>query len=193
MAELDTNVGTDLGAEPEVKTEPVTEPEDTSADLAKIKAEMAKLKAANDKLAKENSEKTKQLRAKQSAEEVAAEEAKALQQSMQEELQQLRKEKAVAATTAKVITLVGDNEVAGQIAEYLYGAEDVDAALTAIQKAWTAKEKALRLEFGKVPPPGAGGSNGPSITREQLDALKFPERVKFMKDHPEEYETLMGR
>ena len=193
MAELDTNVGTDLGAEPEVKTEPVTEPEDTSADLAKIKAEMAKLKAANDKLAKENSEKTKQLRAKQSAEEVAAEEAKALQQSMQEELQQLRKEKAVAATTAKIIPMVGDNDVAGQIAEYLYGAEDVDAALTAIQKAWTAKEKALRLEYGKVPPPGAGGSDGPTITREQLDALRFPDRVKFMNEHRDEYEKLMGR
>lgn len=193
MAELDTNVGTDLGTEPEVKTDPVTEPEDSNADLAKIKAEMAKLKAANDKLAKENSEKTKQLRAKQSAEEVAAEEAKALQQSMQEELQQLRKEKAVAATTAKIIPMVGDNDVAGQIAEYLYGAEDVDAALTAIQKAWTAKEKALRLEYGKVPPPGAGGSDGPTITREQLDALRFPERVKFMNEHRDEYEKLMGR
>ena len=193
MAELDTNVGTDLGTEPEVKTDSVTEPENTSADLAKIKAEMAKLKAANDKLAKENSEKTKQLRAKQSAEEVAAEEAKALQQSMQEELQQLRKEKAVAATTAKIIPMVGDNDVAGQIAEYLYGAEDVDAALTAIQKAWTAKEKALRLEYGKVPPPGAGGSDGPTITREQLAALRFPDRVKFMNEHRDESEKLMGR
>ena len=194
MAELDTNVNVNTqGADPETSG---TEPETAGgndAELAKIRAEMAKLKAANDKLAKENSEKTKQLRAKQSAEEVAAEEAKALQQSMQEELQQLRKEKAVAATTAKIIPMVDDNEVASQIAEYLYGAEDVDAALTAIQKAWTAKEKALRLEFGKVPPPGAGGSNGPTITREQLDSLKFPDRVKFMKDHPEEYETLMGR
>ena len=193
MAELDTNVNVDTqGAEPETSgAEPETAG-DGNAELAKIKAEMAKLKAANDKLAKENSEKTKQLRAKQSAEEVAAEEAKALQQSMQEELQQLRKEKAVAATTARIVTFVGDNEIASQVAEYLYGAEDVDAALTAIQKAWSAKEKALRLEYGKIPAPGAGGADGPTITREQLDNLKFPDRVKFMNEHREEYERLMG-
>ena len=110
-----------------------------------------------------------------------------------QELETLRKEKAVAATTAKITPLIGDSEVAGQIAEYLYGAEDVDAALTALQKAWTAKEKALRLEFGKIPAPGAGASDGPTITREQLDGMKFPERVKFMNEHRDEYEKLMGR
>ena len=191
MAELDNNVTQDNQVEPEVDVTPEQGAENT--ELARLRAEMAKQKAALDKATKEAGDYKKQLRAKQSAEEVAAEEAKALQQSMQEELQQLRKEKAVAATTAKIIPMVGDNEVAGQIAEYLYGAEDVDAALTAIQKAWTAKEKALRLEYGKVPPPGAGGSDGPTITREQLDALRFPERVKFMNEHPDEYERLMGR
>jgi len=194
MAELDTNVNVgDQVVEPETSGAEPEESGDGNAELARLRAEIAKQKAALDKATKEAGDYKKQLRAKQSAEEVAAEEAKALQQSMQEELQQLRKEKAVAATTAKIIPMVGDNEVAGQIAEYLYGAEDVDAALTAIQKAWTTKEKALRLEFGKVPPPGAGGSNGPTITRNQLDALKFPERVKFMKEHPDEYEQLMGR
>ena len=191
MAELDINVGTEAPEEPEVKS---TEPESTGNDeLARLKADMAKLKAANDKLAKENSEKTKQLRAKQSEEEVAAEEAKALQESMQEELKQLRKEKAVAGITAKVLPLIGDGEAAGQVAEYLYGAEDVDAAVAVFQKAWAAKEKALRLEYGKIPLPGAGGSDGPTITMEQLDKMTYMERLKFKTEHPEEYERVMGR
>ena len=191
MAELDINVGTEAPEEPEVKS---TEPESTGNDeLARLKADMAKLKAANDKLAKENSEKTKQLRAKQSEEEVAAEEAKALQESMQEELKQLRKEKAVAGITAKVLPLIGDGEAAGQVAEYLYGAEDVDAAVAVFQKAWAAKEKALRLEYGKIPLPGAGGSDGPTITMEQLDKMTDMERLKFKTEHPEEYERVMGR
>lgn len=194
MAELDTNVTPEVDQEPENKEqEVVSETVTESPEFAKLRAEMAKLKAANDKLSKENSEKTKALRAKQSAEEIAAEEAKVQQEALMQELETLRKEKAVAATTAKITPLIGDSEVAGQIAEYLYGAEDVDAALTALQKAWTAKEKALRLEFGKIPAPGAGASDGPTITREQLDGMKFPERVKFMNEHRDEYEKLMGR
>lgn len=194
MAELDTNVTAEVETEAENKEqETVSETVTETAELAKLRAEMAKQKAALDKATKEAGDYKKQLRAKQSAEEIAAEEAKVQQEALMQELETLRKEKAVAATTAKIAPLIGDSEAAGQIAEYLYGAEDVDAALTAIQKAWTAKEKALRLEFGKIPAPGAGASDGPTITREQLDAMKFPERVKFMNEHRDEYEKLMGR
>ena len=190
MAELDPNV-----VEPEAPdTEPNT-PENgsESAELAKLRAEFAKQKAALDKATKEAAESKRALRAKQSAEEAAAEEAKEQQEALMKELETLRKEKSVAATTAKIIPLVGNNEVAGQIAEYLYGAEDVDAALAAIQKAWTAKEKALRLEFGKIPAPGTGASDGPIMTREQLDAMEYKDRAKFFTEHPDEYRKLMGR
>ena len=194
MAELDTNVTAEVETEVENKEqETVSETTTENTELAKLRAEMAKQKAALDKATKEAGDYKKQLRAKQSAEEIAAEEAKVQQEALMQELETLRKEKAVAATTAKITPLIGDSEGAGQIAEYLYGAEDVDAALTALQKAWTAKEKALRLEFGKIPAPGAGASDGPTITREQLDGMKFPERVKFMNEHRDEYEKLMGR
>ena len=194
MAELDTNVTAEVETEAENKEqETVSETVTETAELAKLRAEMAKQKAALDKATKEAGDYKKQLRAKQSAEEIAAEEVKVQQEALMQELETLRKEKAVAATTAKITPMIGDSEAAGQIAEYLYGAEDVDAALTAIQKAWTAKEKALRQEFGKIPAPGAGASDGPTITREQLDGMKFPERVKFMNEHRDEYEKLMGR
>lgn len=193
MAELETTVtettetvDNTLSAQEETET---TE----SAEIAKLRADLAKQKAALDKATKEAGDYKKQLRAKQSAEEVAQEEAKALQQSMQEELEQLRKEKAVAATTAKVMAFVGDDAVSAQVAEYLYGAEDVDAAVMAIQKAWTAREKALRLEFGKIPAPGAGASDGPTITKEQLDGLGYKDRLEFATKYPDEYERLMGR
>lgn len=192
MAELDTNVSTETTAEVEVETTE-TETNQESAEVARLKAEMAKQKAALDKAMKEAGDVRKQLRAKQSAEEVAQEEAKAQQEALMQELETLRREKAVAAITAKAVPFVGSNEAAAELAEYLYGAEDADAALTAIQKAWTAKEKALRLEYGKIPAPGVGGADGPTITREQLDAMKFPERAKFAKEHPEEYNKLFGR
>ena len=177
----------------ETENEKETSGVNESSELARLKAEMAKQKAALDRATKEAGDYKKQLRAKQSAEEVAAEEAKALQQAMQEELEQLRKEKAVATTTAKVMDFVGDNTVSAQVAEYLYGAEDVDAALTALSKAWAAKEKALRQEYGKIPAPGAGISDGPTVTKEQLDAMSYMQRIEFARKNPNEYNKLMGR
>ena len=196
MAELDTNVNTEVetdeNRETNVGVDSAGETEKDS-ELAKLRADLAKQKAALDKATKEAAESKRALRAKQSAEEAAAEEAKEQQEALMKELETLRKERAVASTTAKIMPLVSDNAVAAQIAEYLYGAEDVESALASLQKAWTAKEKALRLEFGKIPAPGVGGTDGPTMTREQLDAMKYQDRVKYKQMHPEDYNKLMGR
>lgn len=196
MAELDTNVNAEVETDTNVQTEAEnveTEKTAESAELAKLRADLAKQKAALDKATKEAAESKRALRAKQTAEEAAAEEAKAQQDALMQELETLRKERAVASTTAKIIPLVTDSAVAGQVAEYLYGAEDVDSAIAAIQKAWAAKEKALRLEYGKIPAPGTGASEGPTYTREQVDAMKYEDRVKFAREHRDEYNKLMGR
>ena len=175
-----------------------TTTEETPVEESKVEqpknSEYAKLKAAFDKTAKELADTKRELRKKQSAEEVAAEEAKERQLAIEEELAMLRKEKAVGNITVSAMDVVfGNNEIASQIGQYLYGAEDADAALAAIKKAWTAREKALRLEYGKIPAPAAGNADGVSITKEQLDGMKFTERVKFANEHPDEYNKLMGR
>lgn len=192
MAELDTTVTeTTETVDTTVETEKPAEQE--NAEIARLKAELAKAKAATDKATKEAGDYKKQLRAKQTAEETAAEEAREQQEARDRELAELRKKFAVAETSKKVMGFVGDESVSSEIAEYLYGAEDVDAALTAIQKAWTAREKALRLEYGKIPAPGAGGTDGPTITKAELDAMTYIERVKFATEHQDEYNKLMGR
>ena len=121
------------------------------------------------------------------------EEKKAADEARDKELAELRKKFAVAETSKQIMKFVADEAVSSQIAEDLYGAADVDAAITAFQKAWAAKEKALRLEFGKIPAPGAGSSDGPTVTKEQLDAMSYRERVEFATKHPDEYNKLMGR
>lgn len=146
---------------------------DTGADnaleeLEKLRSELDKYKKAVDKATKEAAdnkralkEKEQALRAKQSAEEIAAEEKKAADERAAQEIEELRREVARTKAVKSVMSKLGtDEEVSGKVAEYLYGAEDVDAALTEIARAWTAREKALKLEYGKVPPPGAGGANG---------------------------------
>lgn len=192
MAELETAVNEKIETtKSETKTETAETPE--SAEIARLKRELAAQINKNDSLAKENAEKTKQLRAKQSAEEAAAEEAKEQQEAQAKELAELRKKFAVAETSKKVMGFVGDETAANEAAEYLFGAEDIDAALAIINKAWTAKEKALRLEYGKIPAPGAGASDVPTMTKEQLDTMSYVDRAKFANEHPTEYNKIMGR
>lgn len=194
MADIDTNVNQETTVETnETNVETETSNASESAEIAKLKADLAKQKAALDKATKEAAESKRALRAKQSAEEAAAEEAKETAEAQAKELAELRKRFAVAETSKKAMTFLGDEAIATSVAEYLYGAEDVDAALEAIRKAWTAKEKALRLEFGKIPAPGVGSGDGPTVTKEQLDAMTYLERVKFANEHPDDYARLMGR
>lgn len=193
MAEVEIGTNTEVteqtAAEP---SKPQTDTDD-NAELSKLRAQMQKQKEALDKATKEAADFKKQLRAKQSAEEVAAEEKRISDEARDKELADLRKRFAVAETSKRVMSFVGDEAVSSKIAEYLYGAEDVDAAVDALQKAWVAREKNLRLEFGKIPAPGIGGSDGPTITKEQLDALPYKERLNYAIEHPAEYNALMGR
>ena len=193
MAELETTATetTEVATttQPDVTTEETTE----NAEIARLKRELAAQINKNDALAKENATQRKQIRARQSAEEIAAEEKRVAEEAMQNELTELRKRFAVAENSKKIMGFVGDEAVASQMAEYLYGAEDIDAALTAFQKAWAAKEKALRLEYGKIPAPGVGSSEGVTVTKAQLDAMGYMDRLKFANEHPDEYNRLMGR
>lgn len=164
-----------------------------TAEIARLKAELAKAKAATDKATKEAGDYRKQLKSKMTADEAAAEEKRAQEEALNTELNDLRKRFAVAETTKKVMALGGDEAVSTKIAEYLYGAEDTESALAEIQKLWTAREKALRLEFQKIPAPSAGNADGPTITAEQFHAMGYLERVEFAQKYPEEYNKLMGR
>lgn len=164
-----------------------------SAEVARLKAEIARQKAAIDKATKEAGDYKKQLRAKQTAEEAQAEIDKERQEAIERELKELRQEKAVSTNARKIMGFIPDEAVATSIATSLYGAGDVDAAIDEIKKAWVAREKALRMEYGKVPAPGVGSGDGPTITLEQLNKMKYVDRVEFRNKHPEEYQKLMGR
>lgn len=170
--------GENPGADPDVDTgtDAGNDGDDLAEELAKAKADLLKYKAAIDKATKEASDAKKALRAKQSAEEIAAEEKKAADERAAQEIEELRREVARTKAVKSVMSKLGtDEEVSGKVAEYLYGAEDVDAALTEIQRAWTAREKALKLEYGKVPPPGSGGANGED--EETVRAIKLAKEM----------------
>lgn len=193
MAELDTN---NVSIETNETGEQDTEITATTAEmdaLAKLRAEFAKQKAALDKATKEAGDYKKQLRQRQTAEEAAAEEKRLADEARDQELAELRKRFAVAETSKKLLGFIKDEAASNSLAEFLYGAEDAESAIDMLNKAWTTREKSLRLEYGKIPAPGVGSPDGPTITRAQLDEMSYKDRVKFAEEHPEEYNKLMGR
>lgn len=130
------------------------------AQIEQLKADMAKQKLALDKATSEAGDLRKELRSKMTQEQIDAANKKEAEEKAAKELEELRREVARAKSTKSVMSKLSvDEETAGKIAECMSGCEDVDNALLLIQKAWTAKEKALRLEFGKIPGPGSGGSS----------------------------------
>lgn len=192
MAEIETTNTTETQATEEVVNETQATPEPDNAEIAKLRAQLAQQKAALDKATKEAAENKRALRAKQTAEEQAAEIEKERQEAIEKELNELRRERAVANTSKRVFTFVPDETASTEIATALYGAEDVDAAISLIQKAWTAREKALRAEYGKIPAPSVGASDGPAMTREQLLGMRVADIAEFQREHPDEYNKLMG-
>jgi len=149
---------------------------DLTAEVEKLKADLARQKDALDKATKEAAGYKRDLRAKQTQEEIDAANKKEAEEKAAKELEDLRKEVARAKSTKSVMSKLSvDEDTAGKIAECMVGCEDVDNALMLIQKAWTAKEKALRLEFGKIPGPGAGGSSEEDA--EQKAAIEMAKKL----------------
>lgn len=134
-----------------------------NAEIARLKAEAAKNKTALDKATKEAGDLRKELRSKMTQEQIDAENKKEAEEKAAKELDELRREVAKGKTVKSVMGKLGlDEDSAGNLADHLYGAADIDNALLEIQKAWQSKEKALRVEFGKITGPGAGAdSNSP--------------------------------
>lgn len=170
-ADAGADLGTDVSGNGAESTDKGTDTEqkenrsadDLNAEIARLKAEMAKQKDAKDKAMKEAGDLRKELRSKQTAEEIAATEKKEAEEKAAKELEDLRKEVAKGKTVKSVMGKLGIGEdAAGSLADCLYGAADPENALLLIQKEWQAKEKALKLEYGKITGPGAGAdSNSP--------------------------------
>ena len=134
-----------------------------NAEIARLKAEAAKQKQALDKATHEASEAKKSLKAKMTQEEIDAQAKQEAAEKAAQELDDLRKQVAKGNTVKSVMGKLGlDEDAAGNLADALYGASDIENALLEIQKAWQIRETALRKEYGKITGPGAGAdSNSP--------------------------------
>lgn len=149
--------------------------EDLAATVEKLKAEMAKQKIALDNATSEAARYKKELRTKQTQEEIDAEAKKEAEEKASQHVAELeRKVARIEATKAVMGSLGVDETTAGSIAESMVGCENVENALLLIKQVWDAKEKKLRIEYGKIPPPGAGGG---TEDREKQEAMRIAKEL----------------
>lgn len=147
-----------------------------AAQLEQLKADMMKQKNALDAATKEAGDLRKELRSKLTQEEIDAQNKKEAEEKAAKELEELRREVARAKSTKSVMSKLGlDEDASGKIAECLAGCEDIENALLLIRKAWDAKEKALKLEYGKIPGPGGAGANEEDA--EEKAAIEMAKRL----------------
>lgn len=165
--------GADSG-EGEKGNDPGTE--DLSAEITRLKAEMEKQKEALNKATSEAAGYKRELRSKMTQEQIDAQNKQEADEKTARELEELRKEVAKSRTVKTVMGKLGtDEETSGKIADALYGADDIENAMLLLQKVWTAREKALRQEFGKIPGPGAGSADGENSAEQK--AIELAKRL----------------
>ena len=166
-------------------------PEEKIAALEANYASVAQIKATADKAASEAASYKKQLREKQTDDEVKAAEREAKFAEIMAEVESLRHEKMVGTYTASYLAMGYDEKLAKVTAEAM-AKGDTDTVLKNQKIHLETREKALRTELLKQTPPPAGGSPDAVMTKEKLRAMSPQERYEFSVKNPEEYKNLYG-
>lgn len=143
-------------------------------------------KATFDKKASEASELGKQLRAKQTDEEVKAAKEAEERAALLARLEELEREKTVNAYTTSYLGLGYDEKTAKATAEAL-AKGDMETVFTNHKTYNDARDKALRAELLKETPPPAGGGADKGMKKEDFMKLSLAEKQKFATENPEVY------
>lgn len=157
--------------------------ETLKATIARLEADAAKNKSALDKATKEAGDLRKELRSKMTQEQIDAAEKQEAADKAAKELADLRREVAKGKTVKTVMGKLGlDEEAAGNLADHLFGAADIDNALLEIQKAWQIREAALKKEYGKITGPGAGADSNSPEAQGVARAREFGKQQKAVNE-----------
>lgn len=153
-----------------------------------LQKEVDTLKKALDKSNSEAAESKRKLREKQTAEEKAKEEQELANKALHEELEALKKEKAISDNKAKLLAVGYDEVLAADSAQAIVDG-DMEKFF-ANQKAYVEKVKKATTEelMRKTPTPPAGGSS--EMTKAQYRALSLPEKQELATKNPTLYKKL---
>jgi len=176
-------------AKPETEGSEMTT-EQWTAKMAELIAENKRYKAATDKATAEAASWKKKYAATQTdAERLSMEKAEE-EAKKQEELEELRKYKAIAEATETYRGLGYSDELAKSAAEAQFAKDFVE--LARIQQLYQDDlKKQIKADMMRnMPAPATGNDDSVQVTKEQFKAMSYREQVEFKRNHPTAYEKL---
>ena len=175
----------------ETQTEPEKAPDNKPSieeQLEALRLENAKLKRATDKATSEAASFKKQLRERQTTDEIAAQEKAEKEAEREEKYNALLRENNITKFEKQFLALGYSAEQATKAATAQYDG-DMDALFKIQSEVQAAMIKAKEAEWLKSRPEiqtGAGGENT-TVTKEQFDKMGYREMVQFKTQFPETY------
>lgn len=142
-----------------------------------------------DKTASELAAKKKELRDKLTDDEAAKQKEQEERESMQKELDALRRESVVSKNKARLIALGYEEALADETAEAMADGK-IEKVFANQKKHLEAFEKRVRAEALKNTPKPTPDGDGKTMTLKTLREMSPADRLKFSQEHPEEYKEL---
>lgn len=156
----------------------------------------AEVKRLKEMISKRNSEVAdykKKYEARLTEEEKAEAERKAQMESMESELNSLKREKDVSAQKAEYIAIGFDPELAQTTAEALVNGDFVTVNKSLKEHFDSVKTQAVAEAMASTPRPNGSGVGTPTpMTKEQFDSLSLGEAMELYEKDPETYNRLQG-
>ena len=142
-----------------------------------------------DKTASELAAKKKELRDKLTDDEAAKQKEQEERESMQKELDALRRESVVSKNKARLVALGYEEALADETAEAMADGK-IEKVFANQKKHLEAFEKRVRAEALKNTPKPTPDGDGKTMTLKTLREMSPADRLKFSQEHPEEYKEL---
>lgn len=158
--------------------------------LQQMRVEMAKLKKQQEKAASEAADYKKQLRAKQSADEIALQEKAEKEAERDAQFEQLLKENKVNKLEKNFLALGYPEEKANKaaIAQYEGDTDTLFKIQLEMQQALVKQKEAEWLKSRPEVSIGAGNEKT-TVTREQFEKMGYSQQVAFKQKYPQTYKS----
>lgn len=185
----------DMSAEDKVKALEGLKFNDYTADLKAAQEQLSKLKDATDKATHEAADYKRQLKAAKDEQASGQTESEKTVEALKEQVAELTRQNTLTSLKAARLSLGYSEELADEYAEAQLD-NDFSKVAEIEKKFIEAHDKALKAELlRETPKPGRGGTGVPAntgMTLEKLRKLPTVEKVKFSREHPDEYKALYG-
>ena len=178
----------------EVSEQKTVDTRQLEARIKALESENGKLKQSVTNASADASEWKKKYNAKLSDEDKAREEQAEATAAMQQELENLRRERNIANFTAALSASdIGmDAETAKSVAEAL-NAGETDKVFDGIRKFIASHDKAMAEKAMLNNPKLPGGDATRTVTREQFNKMGYKERVELFNQNPDLYNELTSQ